>query len=208
MADENRGAYIAAVIVVIIIILLLVFFFLSGSGCGSNLIPCLKACRICATADSNQIQLGPCCKAKITNTVGQETVYTLPDPGAATASFLLSEGTGQTLNGNALVTSSGGTGTVASDAVTVNGSSGVISAALGALGVNANLTDIVFTNSSLTATSPVLLTINVPSAPTDAAPIVYLVSQGAGTATIRVRNVGTAVFSGQTAAITFLVLPA
>lgn len=206
---EGNGAYIAAAIVVIIIILLLVFFFCSGSSCG-NIIPCLKACRICATASENQIQMGPCCEAKITNKVAQKTTYTLPDPGADAATFLLNVGAGQTLNGNALVTSSGGTAAVTggvSGTVTLNGTSGSLSYPdIGIVAAGVDVGTFTLTNSSIAADSIVLLTMHDPTPTTNAQLTVAAVAQAAGSLTIRVSNGGSAATADHDVFVNFLVL--
>lgn len=207
---EGRGAYVAAFVVIIIIILLLIFFFCSGCGSGSSVLSCLKACRFCATAKSDQIQLGPCCEAKITNSVGQKTTYTLPDPGADAATILLSVGEGQTVNGSGLVLSGTGTGTVAASAVTVNGPSGSFDVALGALAAGASLADITLTNSSIKTTSQVFFTVTkLDAQPTNANAAAYvmgLLIAADGAMTLRVNNGGSAAFDGQTATVSFLVI--
>jgi hypothetical protein len=208
---EGRGAYVAAFVVIVIIILLLVFFFCSGTGCGS-LASCLKACRICAEAEDNQISLGPCCKAKITNSVAQKTTYTLPDPGADAASFLLSvAGEQQTINGNAVVTASDSTGSVAggvSGTVTANGPSGkLLYPAIGIVLTGNDVGTFTLTNSSITATSSVLLSLQDPTPTTNAQLTAVVVAVADGSATIRVANGGSASTASHDVYVNFLVLP-
>lgn len=210
--NGSTGTWVAVVVVVVIILLLLAFFFLcGGSGCGSDLLKCFKACRICATAKSNQISLGPCCEATITNSVAQKTTYTLPDPGeGGAATFVLSKDgalippsaggvvdlpAGSTAGGNPIVTSSGGTGTAVGGAVTLNGTSGVIEVPVALLaggGVGSNI-DVTVTNSSAKAASVLLLTIEK----LDFTPAVTQVlnltglTLADGSFSFRVQNIGT-----------------
>lgn len=205
---EGRGAYVAAFVVIIIIILLLIFFFCSGCGGGSSVLSCLKACRFCATAKSDQIQLGPCCEAKITNSVGQKTTYTLPDPGADAASFLLSVSADpQTINGNPVVTSSGGSGEVVAAAVTVNGSSGQIKVASGVIAAGAEGTPFTLTNSSLTATSKLLTTVVNTTAAANSALYLTTREPGAGTVVMVLANGGSAATTDHSVYVNFLILP-
>lgn len=209
---EGRGAYIAAFVVIVIIILLLIFFFCSGAGCGSSVLSCLKACRFCATASSDQISLGPCCEAKITNTVAQKTTYTLPDPGADAASFLLSVGDGQTVNGsnlalyapkNTVIQAAGGT-----SAVTLNGLSGEITLnnSTGTT-VAANTTvEFTVTNSSVKATSLILANVNQYTITPNGIPGVQIASVADGSFVVSLTNGSTAT-GVVILRVGFLVLP-
>lgn len=190
---EGNGAYVAAFVVIVIIVLLLVFFFFNSCG-GSSLLPCLTACRLCLKADSNQIQLGKCCEAKITNSVAQATTYTLPDPGAD-ASFLLSVGD-QSIDGNKVVTTAGGANAVTqtglkTDSVTINGVSGKITTV--SLSEDGNAAAVSFTvkNSSVTADSLVLASFSGYSG-TTGAPTLLIDDVADGSFVVRIVNASTA----------------
>lgn len=210
-----EGGYLAAGLIVLIIIVLLVFFFAAGcsggrSG-GCELPECLQACRLCLKATSNQLQLGPCCEAKITNSVGQATTYTLPDPGQDAASFLLSvSSTPQTINGAQIVTSSGGavTQSAAGAGVTLNSNSGLITTAnLANLAAGATSTAFVVTNSAVSAGQLVLVSTNAWAGAANTAPTPFVTSVVAGAFTIQVVNAGNTATGTLPLTIAFLVVP-
>jgi len=211
-----QSYYVAIAVIVIIIIVLLLLFF-AGGCCGSNeqLVKCLRACRFAAEAKSNQISLGPCCAAQLTNSVGQKTVYTIPDPGSATANFLLDTAPASatpSVNGNALVLSSrtavaqpntGGAGNLS--AVTVAGPSGVITTQPSGVLTPGTGFAFVVDDTSVLANSVVLLSVQGFTAATTYMPVVSASAVAAGTFTVNVRNAGAANSTSAPIEIGFLI---
>ena len=134
--------------------------------------------------------------------MGQASVISIPDPGAATANFLLNTGANPMAAGSS-ITLAKVNGTEASNAVTANGVAGLLttSALTTAGGSNYAIT---WTNTFITATSVVLLTIAGGTNTTEN--ITLKVVPGAGTATLTIYNNTAATALNGTILLSYLVM--
>lgn len=116
--------------------------------------------------------------------MGQASVISIPDPGAATANFVLNTGTTTMAAGSSIVLAKG-TGTEAANAVTVNAQAGVITtSSLTTAGGSSYA--ITWTNSFIASTSVILLTIMGGTNTTEN--ITLKATAGAGTSTLTIYN--------------------
>jgi len=97
------------------------------------------------------------------------------------------------------------TGSVSANAVSCSGASGVITDDGTDINLDASRADITWTNARIAATSVVLLTVCGPTRETNTN-VTAQVVPGAGTATLQVRNTGTANFTSAGLMLCFLVL--
>ena len=88
------------------------------------------------------------------SSLGQASVYTIPDPGAATANFLINSGV-QSMAAGSNVKLDKGTGTESSNAVTISKQAGVITTT--ALTTAGGATEIITLTNTLVATSSVVV---------------------------------------------------
>lgn len=133
----------------------------------------------------------------ITNApMAESTTISIPDPGAATANFLLNSGINTMAVGGTIVYNKVG-GTEASNVVTANGACGVITTSSLTTAAGSSYV-ITWTNSFITATSVIMLSTNGGTSTTGDAQ--YKVVPSAGNATLTIFNAGTAAFNG-----TFLI---
>jgi hypothetical protein len=138
----------------------------------------------------------------VTNaSLGQATNYTIPDPGAGTAKFLLDTGNNAMAAGSRL-TFAKVTGTEAANAITLNGQAGTITTAslTTAGGTRYNIT---WTNSFISATSTILLSYMGGTNNTDR--VTLIITPGSGTAQLNIFNNGVDPFNG-TVIIGFLIV--
>jgi len=132
---------------------------------------------------------------------GQATVLTIPDPGVGAANYLLTGGTQQML-ANSQLNFAKVNGTEAANAVTASGQSGVITtSALTTAGAASYA--ITWTNTHITATSTILLTISGGTNTTEN--VTLKVTPGAGTATLTIYNNTAATALNGTLLISYLV---
>lgn len=134
--------------------------------------------------------------------MGQASVISIPDPGAATANFLLSAGTNTMAAGSSIVAAKVN-GTEASNAVTASGMAGAITtSSLSTAGGSSYA--ITWTNTFITATSSVLLTIAGGTNTTEN--ITLKCAPGAGSATLTIYNNTAATALNGTIIISYLVM--
>jgi hypothetical protein len=140
---------------------------------------------------------------EITNAaMGQDTTITIPDPGAATAKFLLDHGT-NTLAAGASIVANKVNGTESSNAVTASGMSGVITtSSLSTAGAGSYA--ITWTNTFIGSTNTVLLSIQGGSNTTEN--ITLKVAPSSGTATLTIYNNTAATALNGTILIGYLVI--
>lgn len=118
--------------------------------------------------------------------MGQASVVSIPDPGAATANFLLDHGT-NTLAAGSKIVANKVNGTEAANAVTASGMAGLLTtsalttAAAGSYAIT-------WTNTFISASSVVLVTLSGGTNTTES--VVFKVVPGAGSATLTIYNVG------------------
>lgn len=115
---------------------------------------------------------------------GQASVITIPDPGSATAKFVLDTGTTTMAAGSQIVLAKAD-GTEAANAVTASGNAGVITTS-SLTTVGGSSYAITWTNTLITSTSVIGLTIQGGTNTTQN--ITFTVVPGAGTATLTIYN--------------------
>lgn len=134
--------------------------------------------------------------------MGQASVVSIPDPGAATANFLLDHGTNTLATGSSIVANKVN-GTEAANAVTASGMAGAITtSSLTTAGGSSYA--ITWTNTFISATSSVLLTIAGGTNTTEN--ITLKVVPGSGTATLTIYNNTAATALNGTIIISYLVM--
>jgi len=134
--------------------------------------------------------------------MGQATVVSIPDPGAATANFLLNTGANAMAAGSS-ITFAKVNGTEAANAVTASGVAGALTtSSLSTAGGSSYA--ITWTNTAITATSSVLLTLAGGTNTTEN--ITLKVVPGSGTATLTIYNNTAATALNGTIIISYLVI--
>lgn len=134
--------------------------------------------------------------------MGQASVISIPDPGASTANFLLSAGTNTMAAGSSIVAAKVN-GTEASNAVTASGMAGAITtSSLSTAGGSSYA--ITWTNTFISSTSTVLLTIAGGTNTTEN--ITLKCAPGSGTATLTIYNNTAATALNGTIIISYLVM--
>lgn len=118
--------------------------------------------------------------------MAQSSVISIPDPGAATANFMLNTGVTTMAAGSRIVLAKAN-GTEAANAVTANGMAGVITTSSLTTAAGASYA-ITWTNSAITATSVVVLTLQ--GGTNTIKSLVFECVPGAGTATLNIYNIG------------------
>ena len=134
--------------------------------------------------------------------MGQTTNISIPDPAAASANVLLDHGT-NTLAAGASIVANKVNGTEATNAVTASGMSGVITTSSLTTAGGSNYA-ITWTNTFISATSTVLLSIQGGTNTTEN--ITLKVAPGAGTATLTIYNNTAATALNGTILIGYLVI--
>jgi hypothetical protein len=161
-----------------------------------------------ATALKGDLQLVAVANAGNTATtisnaaMGQASVISIPDPGAATANFLLNTGANPMVAGSS-ITMAKVNGTEAANAVTANGVAGLITTSSLTTAGGANYA-ITWTDTFITATSVVLLTLAGGTNTTNN--ITLKVIPGSGTATLTIYNNTAATALNGTILISYLVM--
>lgn len=134
--------------------------------------------------------------------MGQASVISIPDPGAATANFVLNTGANPMAAGSS-ITMAKVNGTEAANAVTASGVAGLLTtSALTTAGGSSYA--ITWTNTFITATSVVLLTLAGGTNTTEN--ITLKVAPGAGTATLTIYNNTAATALNGTILLSYLVM--
>lgn len=134
--------------------------------------------------------------------MGQASVISIPDPGAATANFLLNTGANAMAAGSTIVAAKVN-GTEASNAVTASGMAGLITtSSLSTAGGSSYA--ITWTNTVITSTSVVLLTLAGGTNTTEN--ITLKVVPGSSTATLTIYNNTAATALNGTILISYLVM--
>lgn len=124
--------------------------------------------------------------------MGQASVISIPDPGAATANFLLNSGA-QAMAAGSSIALDKGTGTESSHAVTINKQAGVITTTSLTTAQYASET-ITLTNSEIATTSVVIASIMGGTNTTEG--VTVSATAGSGTSTIVLTNTNTAALNG------------
>jgi hypothetical protein len=134
--------------------------------------------------------------------MGQASVISIPDPGAATANFLLNTGANPMAAGSS-ITFAKVNGTEAANAVTANGVAGLLTTSALTTAGGASYV-ITWTDTLITTTSAVLLTLAGGTNTTEN--ITLKVVPGAGTATLTIYNNTAATALNGTILISYLVM--
>lgn len=118
--------------------------------------------------------------------MAQSSVISIPDPGAATANFVLNTGTTTMAAGSRIILAKAN-GTEAANAVTASGNAGVITTSSLTTAAGASYA-ITWTNTAITATSAIMLSLQ--GGTNTIKSLVFECVPGAGTATLTIYNIG------------------